>query len=238
MPDQQPPGIRRQLSAWFWRGLLVMIAPVITVWLLELIYKQLNEFLGPLIAFWVRWLVPVHYRGPFVDGNIPGLTLVFSILFLILVGSIASSSLGKKMLHFVLDSIFQRVPGVRSIYAAIRTTVESFADPQKREFKKAVWIPTFGRALGLVIVTKECVDEAGKKILTVWWPHTPNPMSGMIMVVPEEDIIDSGMDYQQTMEVYVSLGVNMPLSLRLTRAAAKGFLSVLPEGKDDKPKEP
>src|SRR5262249_54109801 len=99
-----------------------------------------------------------------------------------------------------------------------------------REFKKAVWIPTFGRGKALVIVTQESVEEiSGQKYLTIWWPHAPNPMSGMVMTFPEDDVIDSGLTYQQTMEMYVSLGVNMPLRLRIAQSAARAILNALPE---------
>lgn len=230
MTNPNKPGLRHQISSYLWSGLLVMLAPAITIWLLKLVYNILNDSLGPLVSFFVRLSIPHSWLGPFTNGDIPGLTLLVTLLFLMLVGWIARGPLGKRLLTGVLDTIFDKVPGVRSVYAAIRTTVETLADPKKREFKKAVWIPIFGKGRALVLVTGESKDEmTGQKLYTVWWPHSPNPMSGMIMTFPEDDVLESKLDYQQAMEIYVSLGVKMPLSLRLTRAVASAILKVLPE---------
>jgi uncharacterized membrane protein len=230
MTNQDKPGLRHQIGSFLWSGLLVMLAPAITVWLLKLVYGILNDALGPVVSFFVRLTIPHAWLGPFGNGDIPGLALLVTLLFLILVGWVARSPFGKKLLTTVLDTIFDKVPGVRSVYAAIRTTVETLADPKKREFKKAVWIPAFGKGRALVLVTGESKDETtGQKLYTVWWPHSPNPMSGMIMTFPDDDVVESKLDYQQAMEIYVSLGVKMPLSLRLTSAVASAILKVLPE---------
>lgn len=237
MSDIERPGLRHRISAYLWRGLLVTLAPAITIWLIGLIYRLLNDFLGPIVSLLVRLIIPASWLGPFTNGDVPGLTLVLSILALIFAGWLTSGKIGDRVWHFILDSIFTRVPGVRNIYSAIRTAVDSFANPKKREFKRSVWIPTFGRGRALAIVTQESIiDPTGEKLYTIWWPHSPNPMSGMVMSFPENDLIDSGLDYQQTMEVYVSLGVKMPLSLRLVSALAKKLLTVLPapESEDKK----
>jgi uncharacterized membrane protein len=89
--------------------------------------------------------------------------------------------------------------------------VESFSAPDKTGFMQVVLVefPRKGiRAIGFI--TNEITDETGEKLLSVLIPTAPNPTTGFLQIVREEDIIRTKLSVDEAVKMVVSAGRMTP----------------------------
>ena len=60
------------------------------------------------------------------------------------------------------------------------------------------------RAIGFV--TSESFDKSGEKVLTVFIPTSPNPISGYLEIVREDDIIRTNIPIDDALKMVLSAG--------------------------------
>ena len=56
----------------------------------------------------------------------------------------------------------------------------------------------------------EIQDRTGEDVVCVFVPTTPNPTSGLILMVPEQDVIELDMNVEDALKMVISLGVVVP----------------------------
>ena len=56
----------------------------------------------------------------------------------------------------------------------------------------------------------EIQDKTGENVVCVFIPTTPNPTSGLILMVPEKDVIELDMNVEDALKMVISLGVVVP----------------------------
>ena len=56
----------------------------------------------------------------------------------------------------------------------------------------------------------EIQDRTGADVVCVFIPTTPNPTSGLILMVPENDVIELDMNVEDALKMVISLGVVVP----------------------------
>ena len=56
----------------------------------------------------------------------------------------------------------------------------------------------------------EIQDRTGDDVVCVFVPTTPNPTSGLILMVPEKDVIELDMNVEDALKMVISLGVVVP----------------------------
>lgn len=221
MSTKDKGGISKLVSATFMRGVLFMIPIAVTLFVVGFISSLSESWLGSLTAALVRLVVPASWLGPFSNGHIPGLSLILFLVIILVLGWIASVHVGRQGLRLI-DHLFQAIPGVRVIYSAARKVVDALGDASKPKFQRAVlinWGPNGTKTMGFV--TSETVDDTtGRKHLVVFIPTPPNPASGFITVVPEDQATDPGLTMEQALKVAMSLGVLTPDRLKITNAGA------------------
>ena len=52
--------------------------------------------------------------------------------------------------------------------------------------------------------------KTGDDVVCVFVPTTPNPTSGLILMVPEQDVIELDMNVEDALKMVISLGVVVP----------------------------
>jgi len=62
--------------------------------------------------------------------------------------------------------------------------------------------------------TNELVDKSGEKLLNVLIPTAPNPTSGFLQIVREEDIIRTRISVDDALKMIVSAGRMTPQEVR------------------------
>ena len=108
-------------------------------------------------------LVPKEINpNNYLPFSIPGLEIIISIIFIIFVGSLSLSFIGKRVLNFVND-LFKKIPILRTIYSAIGQMTQSFA-PSKNKKKSVVLIEYPRKGVWAVgFATKDNKGEINKR---------------------------------------------------------------------------
>jgi uncharacterized membrane protein len=186
-------------------GVLVLVPLAATFYLLRGMFNFVAGILLPVI-------------DPAVEGWPPiwrdSLSVVVLLVLVYLVGLLAAHVAGRRVLT-LMDGIFLRLPVVRTIYRATKQVADAFEGSNTKAFKSVVLIefPRTGvRSLGFLTSRIESVD--GRKWCMVFVPTTPNPTSGFLQAVPEDDLIQTKMTVEDAMKTIISLGVLVPPGTR------------------------
>ncbi|XDA96683.1 DUF502 domain-containing protein [Sulfitobacter sp. LCG007] len=218
-PTIKSRGMFARLRASFLTG-IVVIAPVfLTIWLIWTVVGWIDGLVLPF--------VPEHYKpdrllqdylglDPSVQVNIRGIGVVIFLVFATLVGWAAKGIIGRSLIRFG-ESLVERTPVVRSVYSGIKQISETVFAQSDRSFETACLIeyPRKGLwALGFVSTTTrgELAHRAsgGKPMLSVFLPTTPNPTSGFLLFVPEEDVVPLDMTVEDAAKLVISAGLVYP----------------------------
>ena len=210
--DQEPhrrPGLFARLRSSFLTG-IVVIAPVgLTIWLLWSVMGWVDSVVLPLVP---ATILPEKYIGI----NLRGIGLIIFLLFTIIIGWIAKGILGRSMISFA-ESLVERMPVVRTIYSGIKQISETVFAQSERSFEKACLIqyPRKGIwAIGFVSTTAKGevykqTNPSGK-LMSIFLPTTPNPTSGFLLFLPEEDVIELDMSVEDAAKLVISAGLVYP----------------------------
>ena len=98
------------------------------------------------------------------------------------------------------------------IYSAAKQVVDSLHQLQGVPFKKVVIVefPKITGMYSLAFITGKAVDFKGQRRIPVFIPHTPNPMTGFLVLLSEEQIIDTDMTMEEAMKMVLSGGLLSP----------------------------
>ena len=195
--QKRTSGWLRHLRNTLLIGILTAIPLVATYFVLKFLFVSLDGIFQPVIKF-------------FLGHTLPGAGLVALIILVYLLGLIAANVLGRRLIHWI-DGIISRTPIIRYVYSAAREAVDSLRRLQSVPFKKVV-IVEFPKAkmYSLGFVTGKGIDFKGQNKVPVFIPHTPNPMTGFLVLLSSEEIIDTNMTVQDAMKMVLSGGLLTP----------------------------
>jgi uncharacterized membrane protein len=131
----------------FLAGLFVTVPLVISVAAFIWIFRLIDGFVGPWYAQWL-------------GREVPGLGIITTALLVLLVGTIATNVIGKRVLQRA-EGYLLRVPVFRTIYAPVKQLVVAFSPDNEYGFKRVVLIEDAARGFVLGFLTKEFTVERG-----------------------------------------------------------------------------
>ncbi|MFV0415511.1 MAG: DUF502 domain-containing protein [Chthoniobacterales bacterium] len=188
-------------------GVAVAVPLIVTILLLRVAYLAVNNVTAPIFkALGLDW---------------PGIGFASTIILVLLLGIMARNVLGRKIIQFI-DSIFLNVPIISQVYGGVKQALESFKSLKtKKSFKSVAYIeyPSEGcRLIGFVTGTLN--DPAiGQEMTTVFLPTSPNPLTGFVVAIPSDKVIESGLSLEQASKVIVSAGLVSPTLAEFKTAA-------------------
>jgi len=199
------------MRAYFMRGLFVVIPVAVTAWLLEYAVSLTNSWLGPFVKLIAQTCLPASITSQSWFADIDAiLSFLLLVIFLIVLGVVASYRTGKEGLRLI-DHIFIHIPGINSIYRAIRKMVDAFGNSDAQSFKRCVYLYFPHQFPSLGFVTKEVLEEeTNRRLLVVFIPHGPSPTSGFVQIVPEDSTWDAGISPEDGFKMIMSVGVLTP----------------------------
>jgi uncharacterized membrane protein len=194
----------KHFGMYFFRGLLAVI-PLALVWIAirilhELIDKRVMNFLEPF----------VHIR------KIPGMGIILIVVFLYLIGLIASNVVGRQVFR-VIGQVFEKIPFIKFIYQIGKELSESFSvASDKQAFQKVLLVKSTATEGWIVgFLTGTIKDNAtGEELLRVLIPSTHNPLLGLIIIVKHDQTRDPGWSVEETVKAMVSVGIIFPAEIR------------------------
>ena len=203
--QKQRGALLRHLRNTFLAGILAAIPIVATYFVLKFLFDALNGIFEPIIKF-------------IFGRSVPGAGLIVLIIVVYLLGLIATNVFGKSLIRW-FDNGMSRTPVVKYIYTATRQVVNSFRQLQGVPFKKVV-IVEFPKVnmYSLAFVTGKPVDFRGEKKIPLFIPHTPNPMTGFLVLLSADQIIDTDMTIENAMKMVLSGGLLSPETIEITKS--------------------
>lgn len=202
------PGLLGTLRNNFLAG-VVVIAPIgLTVWLIWTVVGWIDG--------WVLPFVPTRFNPEqYIGINLRGVGVIFFLLFTIVIGWVAKGWVGRSLLRMG-ESMVARMPVVRSIYHGAKQIAETVFAQQEQSFDRACLIeyPRKGLwAIGFISTSAkgEVARRVGEQELTsVFLPTTPNPTSGFLLFVPQDQIIYLDMTVEEAAKLVISAGLVVP----------------------------
>ena len=145
---------------------------------------------------------------------IKGIGILLALLMLLGTGLIAANYFGRRIVDF-WESLLDRIPLVRNIYSAVKRFVEVILSDSTQSFSRVLLIEYPRKGLySLSFQTSQNLGEiqgkTGENLVCVFVPTTPNPTSGLILMVPEKDVIELDMNVEDALKMVISLGVVVP----------------------------
>jgi uncharacterized membrane protein len=194
-------GPLRSLLGLFGAGLLVVIPLVVTIWVFNLAYQFIDGVCGPIY----------HALGL----HLPGLGFATTILLVLATGFMATNVLGRRIIE-AFEGLILSIPVVSQVYGVVKQATESVRSMKRQggagKFKRVAYI-RMPESNGLLVgfVTGQCYEPAlDKEFTLVFLPFTPNPVSGRVISVPSEEIIESALTVEQVMKIVLSAGLVTP----------------------------
>ena len=182
----------------FIAGVVVLIPIGITLYLTIFIINISSKLIPKEIN-------PNHY----LPYNIPGLEILIAILLITIIGWISLSFIGKRLFN-LFETILNKIPIIRTIYSAVEQLIETFTS--SKSDKKTVVLVEYPRkgVYAVGFATKENTGEirkkAGKELLNVFVPTTPNPTSGFLLMFPKDEVIFLDLTFEEASKFIVSAG--------------------------------
>ncbi len=179
-------------------GVLVVVPVVVTAWVINVAYGFINEISAPI------------YRA--MGWDVPGLGFLTTILIVLGMGFLATNVFGQRIIS-AFEALVLSVPLVSPVYGAVKQALESFRTIKgSGNFKRVAYIKyPEGNGLLVGFVTGQCYDPAlDREFTLIFLPFTPNPVSGRVVSVPTEDVIESGLTVEQVMKIVLSAGLVAP----------------------------
>ena len=210
-------GLIARLRNYLLTGVLVTAPVSITIWLTYEFITFVDNRIKPLVP--LQWN-PETYL-PF---SVPGLGLLFVLAFLILVGMFAAGFLGRMMMRQG-ERIVNAVPILRSVYSATKQVFETILADKSQAFRQVglVEYPSRGTwAVGFVSgpARGEVQRLTKEHLVSVFIPATPNPTTGFLLFLPEQEIDVLDMTVEEGLKLVISGGIVTPERQREAQAAA------------------
>ena len=114
-----------------------------------------------------------------------------------------------------LERLLDRVPFINTVYRTVKQIVDTFGKQEKAVFQEVVLIEYPRKrcyVLGFLTSTAmgETQPRTDEHIVTVFVPTTPNPTSGFLLMLPEEDVRRLQMNIADGMKLIISGGAVVP----------------------------
>lgn len=206
-----------RLRTYFFAGILITAPVSLTIYLAWLFISFVDEQVFSLLP-------PEYNPEAYMPFFIPGLGLLVVLVGLTLIGALTAGFLGR-VTRQMIEAILNRLPVIRSLYSAINQIMETVLANKSTAFRECVLIEYPRRGiwtLGFITGTTkgEVQDLTVDTLINVFVPTTPNPTSGFLLFVPEQDVVRLKMPIEDGLKLVISGGMVTPPSAKPQLEAA------------------
>lgn len=184
------------------RGLLAIIPLGLTFLVIRFLYVTID-----------KRVMGAVYR--LIGFSIPGLGILLLLIILYLLGHGASNVMGKQVLNWI-ETITDRIPLIKTTYKIGKQLQTTLSLPEQQIFERPVLVEylrpgmwTIGFVTG-TLTSRENVNEVHLKVFV---PTSPNPTTGVIIVVKETQTRNPGWNIEDAMKAVISGGILGPTEM-------------------------
>jgi len=159
--------------------------------------------------------------GKTVEGAlgqwIPGMGIYMTVILILIIGFIVRNFLGR-YLHYYLERIVFSIPGVRKMYFTLKQFSSALLTRDTSSFKQVVIFEYPKEGINILgLITN---DDPGKlqqgieeECAIVYAPTAPNPLSGMMLIVPKRKLTYVDIPVDDALSMILSSGSVLPDSV-------------------------
>ena len=224
--DLDPEETRRpsphiRLERHFWgrvlSGFLVLLPLIITAWILVFAFQQIDGLFGRLSQALVR-ATPLNEGFPVVAAFIAGvISVLFGLAVLYFFGTLMTLRVGRMAVD-VKVAVLSNIPVVKNIYGVAKQATDSLTTPSGQQVNRVVLVewPRPGLfALGFTTGHSHPEHPDDAVLVVVYIPTVPNPTSGNLAFVREEEVYATDLTAEEAMKIVFSGGVVLPDNMKL-----------------------
>ena len=219
--EYRRPSLHIRLERHFWgrvlSGFLVLLPLIITAWILVFAFHQIDGLFGGLSGALVR-TTPVDEGFPIVAAFMAGIiSVLFGLALLYFFGTLMTLRIGRMAVD-VKVAVLSHIPLVKNIYGVAKQATDSLTTPSGQEVNRVVLVewPRPGLfALGFTTGHTHAIYPDDAILVVVYVPTVPNPTSGNLAFVREEEVYATDMSVEEAMKIVFSGGVILPENMKM-----------------------
>ena len=185
-------------------GLMALVPLLVTIIVLWFIISYADQFVRPM---------------GFVAGkpwDVPGIGIAGAVVIFYGIGLLVSTRFGRRLMGWK-SSFLNRVPVVKTVHSVTQQAMSMLT--AQYGFTRVVFIewPREGM-VAMGFVTGRAYDaDTGQSIVVVYVPTVPNPTSGNMAFVVEDDVMETDLTVEDAMRLVFSGGIVLPDTLSMAR---------------------
>ena len=210
-------GLLKHLRTYILRGLLAVIPLALTALAIQILYTVIDRRVTGIVE-------------KFIGFSFPGLGVILLLVILYLLGLIVSNVVGRQLFRLV-EGIANRIPLIKTTYKVGRQLSSTLSLPEKQVFKRAVLVEYLKPGMWTIgFVTGTLIDKnTNERLLKVFVPMPPNPISGTMIVVRESQTRDPGWTIEEALKAVISGGMISPAEVKeVTKDKGTEQLNTMP----------
>ena len=203
--DKKPKSFKEQISSSFFKGLLIVVPPAITIFLVTWLFELTENSIGK-----------------FLPVKIPGTGLIIVLVGIWIVGVLSGNFLSEKILG-IFDALISKIPIVKFIYGSVKQVSKALFESDSA-FKRVVLVPYQGNyvlAFQMLTVPEPVKEKLGEEYVCVYMSWSMNMTAGMNFFVKKSDVIYVDMMPQDALQFILTAGTISPPSLANNLIKAK-----------------
>ena len=187
--ENKKKSLASKISEDFLDGLIVLMPPVITV-------------------FVVMWILNLTEStvGKYIPINFPGIGLITIIFTIWLVGFLTGNRLAQKIIS-IGEWFLNKIPVVKFIYSSVKQFSQAVFDSDS-SFQNVVLVPYHqSLALGFLMdIPAPIQEKLGEDYVCIFVPWSLNMTSGTNLFVKKSDIIQVEMKSEAALQFMLTAG--------------------------------
>lgn len=194
------------MKKYFVTGLLIWVPLGITLWVLAMIIRTMDQSLLLL----PESLRPEHLMGFYM----PGIGAVLTVVVVVVSGMVATNIVGQRFLLF-WEALLFRIPVVKSVYHSVKQVSDTLLGSSGDGLRKVLLVryphpEAWSIAFQTNVPVSEVAAASADELIGVFIPTAPSPVNGFFFFVRKNDTIELNMSVDSALKYIISMGVVTP----------------------------
>lgn len=216
----------KKIKNWFYTGLIALLPVILTFYFLSWIFQTGLRFLGHsiFVKFMTEFFMKMERFHDlkqieiYVRASVYIMLIVGIFLVITLVGLTLKHVIGKRIAS-IFERLFVKLPIIKQVYTTLSQITGLVSSDKEKSYQKVVLIeyPRKGiYSLGFMTSYGNTYFEevmAKERIINIFVPTSPNPTSGMFIMMEEKDIKILNIKVEEAVKLIISGGAIIPDSV-------------------------
>ena len=211
----------KKFKAYFYTGLIALLPIVLTVYIFNWIVGIMMSLLGnSFVTIIIKNILIVFVEEGDMDYYFQLLVYFISLVTMIIGTCLVGFTL--KIVFFAkiikkAKELFIKIPLIKQVYTTISQIIEVAVSDREKSYQKVVMVEYPRKGIySIGFLTSEDNFLIGsaigreEKVYNVFIPTSPNPTSGMFIVVPESEVKILDIKIDDAIKLIISGGVILP----------------------------